>query len=158
MNHSRNLLTRRLQAVPHKFTIAVLCIALLGFADAAYLTIKHYAGVVPPCAVGGCEQVLTSDYATLLGIPVALMGALFYVLILVGTFAYLESKQERLFRWVLYATLPGFVFTVYLFILQAVVIESFCLYCLGSATTSTLLAGLAIYIFSKYSGAPDTQF
>lgn len=150
-NHLKHWLTKPLQTIPTKFVVAILVVALIGFIDASYLTVKHYAGVIPPCSVGGCEQVLTSEYAVLWGIPVALTGALFYLIVMIGAFAYLESKHHALLRWALLMTIPGFAFTLYLFVLQAAVIDSFCLYCLGSAATSTSLFVLAIYAFSKYS-------
>ena len=52
-------------------------VALAGLAIAAYLTVVHYAGGEPVCAVAhGCATVQQSDYAQLAGIPVALLGLL----------------------------------------------------------------------------------
>lgn len=151
MMHLKNLLTKPLQA-PTSLVVAILIVALLGFADATYLTIEHYSGVIPPCAVGGCEQVLTSDYSTIGGIPVALGGAIYYFLILLGTFVYLiEGKKEVVLRSTLLFTVVGMVSTLYFFAIQAFVLKAFCLYCLGSAATSTILFVLAIVVFSKYS-------
>lgn len=152
MMHLSKLLTRQLSAIPNKLIIGVLVVAVLGFADAAYLTLEHYSGEIPPCSiVEGCEQVLTSSYATVAGIPVALGGAIFYLLVLIGLFAYLEGKNERLLRYALILTAIGFLSTLYFLFIQAFVLEAFCLYCLGSAISSTLLFVMAIYIFSKYS-------
>ena len=54
-------------------------LALVGFADAAYLTATHYAGASVFCgASGGCETVLSSEFATLGPVPVALIGAVYY--------------------------------------------------------------------------------
>jgi len=150
--HLKRLLTRPLLAIPNKLIIALLVVAVLGFADAAYLTLEHYSGVIPPCSiVEGCEQVLTSSYATIAGIPVALGGVIFYLLVLIGLFAYLEGKNEKLLRYSLILTAVGFLSTLYFLFIQAFVLKAFCLYCLGSATSSTLLFVLAIFIFSKYS-------
>ena len=152
MKHLKNLLTRPLSAIPNKIIIVVLAVAVLGFADAAYLTIEHYSGEIPPCSiVEGCEQVLTSEYATVVGIPVALGGAIFYLVVMIGLFAYLEGKNEKLLRYALILTAVGFLSTLYFLFLQAFVLKAFCLYCLGSAASSTLLFALAIYIFSTYS-------
>jgi uncharacterized membrane protein len=156
MKHLKNLLTKPLLAIPNKLIIAVLIIAVLGFADAAYLTLEHYSGEIPPCSiVEGCEQVLTSAYATFAGIPVALGGVIFYLLVLIGLFAYLEGKNEKLLRYALILTAVGFLSTLYFLFIQAFVLKAFCLYCLGSATSSILLFALAIYIFSKYSGTRE---
>jgi len=150
--HLNKLLTRQLSAIPSKLVIVALIIAVLGFIDAAYLALEYYSGEIPPCSiVEGCEKVLTSEYAKVAGIPVALGGAIFYLLVLIGLFAYLEGKNEKLLRYALILTAIGFLSTLYFLFIQAFVLEAFCLYCLGSAISSTLLFVMAIYIFSKYS-------
>jgi uncharacterized membrane protein len=157
--HSKNWLTKPLSVVPTSLAIVLLVVALLGFVDATYLTIEHYSGVIPPCSVvEGCEQVLTSEYATILGVPVALGGSIFYLSILIGLCAYLESRNEKFLRITLLLTAIGFLSSSYFLYIQAFVLGAFCLYCLGSATTSTILFGLAIYVFSKYSKAREVRF
>src|SRR5690348_14780226 len=60
-----------------------IILSFLGFLDAAYLTILHYKNVIPPCSIAhGCETVLTSQYATLGPIPIALLGVFFYLVVL----------------------------------------------------------------------------
>ena len=62
-----------------------LVLALIGTGIAGYLTYVHYAGIQPVCAVAhGCEKVQTSDWSKLAGVPVALLGLLTYVLIVVS--------------------------------------------------------------------------
>ena len=150
MKISKRLLTMPLSSVPNKFVITILVLALIGFVDATYLTIEHYQNVIPPCAVGGCETVLTSVYSEVAGIPVALAGAIYYLFILIGALAYLEGRHERLLRYVLIATTFGLLASLYFLFLQAFILHAYCLYCLGSLTTSTVLFILAITVFSKY--------
>lgn len=150
MKHLKHLLKQPL-LVPTSLVIIFLIVALIGFADAAYLTIEHYSGVIPPCTVGGCEEVLTSQYSTIFGVPVALMGVIDYLIILVGTFIYIESKNQKVLRFSMAFTVFGFLSSLYFFYVQAFVLHAFCLYCLGSAAISTTLFALAIYSFSKYS-------
>ncbi|CAN5867982.1 hypothetical protein BH18ACT11_BH18ACT11_25030 [soil metagenome] len=60
---------------------AVLSVlAALGFMISAYLTWTHFAGLAPICTAGGegCETVQSSRYATILGVPVALLGLISY--------------------------------------------------------------------------------
>ena len=53
--------------------------AYAGFVLSFYLTLAHYRGYVTPCYVlQGCETVQTSRYAVVLGIPVALLGVLYF--------------------------------------------------------------------------------
>jgi uncharacterized membrane protein len=62
-----------------KLPLAASLVALVGLADAVYLTIQHYTGEKVPCSVtGGCEAVLTSSYAEIAGIPLAAFGAAAY--------------------------------------------------------------------------------
>ena len=56
-------------------TKAIAGLALLGLAISIYLTWVHYAGIEPVCSgISDCERVQTSDYADLVGIPVAVLG------------------------------------------------------------------------------------
>ena len=110
-------------------------VSFLGFADATYLTLEHFLNRIPPCSIGGCETVLTSDYAVIAGIPLAVMGMLFYLTVF---FMVTTGKTQ----WLKLFVSIGFAVSLLLLGLQAFVIHAFCLYCLGSLTTSTLL-----YIF-----------
>lgn len=116
-----------------KISLIALCVSFLGFADAAYLTLEHFLNRIPPCTVGGCEVVLTSPYAVVAGVPIALFGALYYIVVF---FLILYGAHRRLL--VALVSL-GFVASLALIGLQAFVINAWCLYCLGSAATSTTL-------------------
>lgn len=60
-----------------------LGLAALGLADSAYLTFEHYSGSTTlACSDSGavnCAKVTTSQWSTIAGIPVALLGLLFFV-------------------------------------------------------------------------------
>jgi uncharacterized membrane protein len=128
-------------------SIAFLVIALIGFADSTFLAFEHYKGVTPPCSiVEGCEEVTTSKYSAIGPVPIALLGSLYYLAILVLTTAYLDSRKEILIRLAAYLAFSGFAVSLILIYLQLFVIHAICLYCMGSATTSTILAGLGIKI------------
>src|ERR687884_78047 len=60
--------------------ILLFVLAVLGGVISAYLTWTHYAGLTPGCTGSGegCETVQSSRYASLLGIPVALLGLVAY--------------------------------------------------------------------------------
>jgi uncharacterized membrane protein len=54
---------------------ASVALCLAGVGIAGYLTYVHYAGLRPICGISrGCETVQTSRYASLVGVPVALLG------------------------------------------------------------------------------------
>jgi uncharacterized membrane protein len=156
MKNLKQSLKMQLKQIPNKLSLFILIVSLLGFIDASYLTVQHYRGVVPPCSiVNGCEKVLTSEYSTIFNIPVALIGAVFYFIILATIFAYLDTKNTKLLKPILILIFLGFVASLGFLFIQAFVLDSYCLYCLGSAITSTTLFIISFWIFSKYK-ATDT--
>lgn len=113
-------------------------ISAVGLTDALYLTITHYTNALVPCSFShGCETVLHSQYSEILGIPVAAMGIVFYIVALVLIVHFLRHKT---YHWIFFAwTAIGLASTLYLFYIQAAVLHAFCQYCLLSAATSTSL-------------------
>ena len=113
-------------------------ISIVGLTDALYLTITHYTKRLVPCNfTHACETVLNSKYSEVLGVPVAAMGIIFYIVALVLIVHFLWHKT---YHWIFFAwTAIGFVSTLYLFYIQAAVLHAFCQYCLLSALTSTTL-------------------
>lgn len=133
-----------------KPVIVFLVIAFIGFSDAAYLVVQHYSGQLPVCSeVNGCDVVAMSDYATIVGIPVALFGAIFYALMLVLGVAWLDTKKPVVLKLLLLFTIPAFLFTVWLIYHMFFSIEAICIYCLLSASTTTLILILSLWFYSK---------
>jgi uncharacterized membrane protein len=125
-------------------------LALVGFADAAYLTATHYAESSVFCgASGGCETVLTSEFATLGPVPIALVGAVYYALasLLAWTPA---ASWTRITAGALVA-LTGLAFAVssVLFGIQAFQLHAWCRFCLVSAAITTLLFGASIWLLRR---------
>ena len=128
---------------PVYLSIAASLLALVGLADAIYLTVKHISGGIVPCTItSGCEQVLNSSYATIAGIPLAALGALAYFtafsIAILGAFG--NAQARKLLFWVV---LLMFLFSIWLFYLQAFVLQAFCQFCLLSAGVTLLLFGIA---------------
>jgi len=137
--------------IPNILLAAFLLTAFIGFADAAYLTAKHYAGLIPPCSlVNGCETVLTSPYATIVwNIPIALVGTVYYLILVISGVVYLDTKNMAVLKSAAYFTIAGFLTSLVLVSLQFFVIQALCLYCIASAITSMLLFILGIVILRK---------
>jgi len=133
----------------NKFILYSAVVAFLGFLDATYLTILHLSETIPPCNIGSCEAVLTSQFSTIFGIPLALFGSGFYLSVIIVSLLLLTSFR-RVFLLLFYAlAVWGFVFSLFLLSLQAFVIHAFCQYCLISVATSTGIFILAILQFRK---------
>jgi uncharacterized membrane protein len=114
-----------------------LVLAYLGTGIAGYLTYVHYAGIQPVCAVAhGCEKVQTSDWSELAGVPVALLGLLTYVLIVVALYA----RREAAVLAAAALSLTGFGFSAYLTYRELFTIDAICIWCVASAVVMTLLA------------------
>lgn len=132
------------------FAVAFLVVAAVGFVDATYLTIEHYANRVPPCFItSGCDTVTTSSYATVAGVPVALAGALYYLVMIIGSAVVIETKQARWLRYLAVFSLAGLGSTVYLVSIMAFVLKAWCIYCLGSAVTSLALFVIGAFAWRK---------
>jgi uncharacterized membrane protein len=115
-------------------------VAILGLADASYLTANHYLGVTAKCVIiQGCDKVTNSPYATMFGVPVALLGALYYLSVLIGSVWCLDTGSRKFLRWLSVYTTVGFIASIYFVYLQLFVIHYICIYCLFSALTSTVL-------------------
>ena len=126
-------------------------LALVGLTDALYLTIQHLSGSSVPCSVtGGCEEVLTSSYAVLAGIPLAGIGAAAYFsafsLSILAAFGYRSAAKLLL---PLVGTMV--LVSVWLFYLQAAVIRAFCQFCLLSAGITIALAIVVFLAWKKGS-------
>ena len=123
-----------------KLRAAILALAIVGAAIAAYLTYVHYADVAPICTTGGCEKVQRSSYSKVAGIPVALLGLI----------AYCAIAATTLRRGLVAATvgavlaLGGAAFSGYLLWAQLGPIGAICQWCLGNDVVIALIAVLSI--------------
>jgi len=95
--------------------------------------------------------VLTSGHAKIAGIPVALLGSLYYLTLLILSVAYLDIKKTAIIRFASYCTIVGFTASLYFVYLMLFVIKEICQYCLISAATSTILFILGLFIIIKSS-------
>lgn len=112
----------------------------IGFADASYLTILSYSHRIPPCKiVSGCEEVLTSAYAYVGGVPISLFGAVYYGAILLLLGFYLSQPTQQIRTLIRLLSWAGIMATGYFLYLQAFVLEAWCTYCLISAGTSSTI-------------------
>lgn len=144
MISSNRSITPSSSRIPNWLIPGVLVFSALGFIDAAYLAAEHFTGAIPPCSiVQGCETVLTSAYATLWGIPVALFGALFYLAAFLLAFLYKETRGDKFLYALVFISSAAFLASLWFVYIQLFVLKAICLYCMTSAGTSTLVFLLA---------------
>ncbi len=151
MTSSNESSSGQLTATPKWLAILFLLFSAAGFADATYLAAKHYLGSPVTCnLLKGCEQVTSSQYATIFGVSVALLGAIFYLTIFLLSIIYLDTKKEKVFWLAAVVTPIGFLASLWFVHLQMFVIKALCLYCIVSAVTSTTLFILGLLRLNKY--------
>ena len=136
--------------LPNFISWAVLLVAFAGFLDATYLTAKKFTGSTLNCYFfGGCDAVNASPYSNLFGQPLSLYGAVFYLLVLLTTVYYLQTKNSNASKLLVFLTAFGFFFAIYTFSLQAFVIKAWCLYCVISMGTSSVNFALMLTAWWK---------
>ena len=138
-----------------------LPVSFLGFLDASYLTVKHFVGTPLPCSViHGCEEVTTSQYSVIGGIPVALLGAVYYLAIFILILSVLRrnmfsscgaenvalANEDKLLNLTARLTVIGLLASLWFIYLQLFVIKAICLYCMFSAFTSITLFVFGIIV------------
>ena len=126
---------------------AIVGLALLGIADATYLTWLHYSHARAACAgIGDCEVVNSSRYATLFGVPVAAFGLGLYLVVFgLGLALAHGVGRGHLVRLGIFGlALVGFLFSMYLTYIELFVLHAICPYCVLSAVVITAILALSI--------------
>ena len=132
----------------NKSSIFLLILSISGFFVSTYLTILHYKNIIPPCTIAkGCETVLTSQFSTILGIPIALFGSLFFLALIF----LILLDQKKFLRYFKILVLLGVLVSVNLFFIQAFVLNAFCQYCLVSEAIILAIFILSFYPFNSSS-------
>ena len=121
----------------------VALVALAGVFVALYLTLYKlgYIGTLA-CAVGSCETVQTSKWATFLGFPVGAWGVGYYVFVLTLALIGLTARyadSRRLSDILVGVTAVGVLFSLWLTYLELFVIHAICQWCVVSAILATIL-------------------
>ncbi|MBI2196006.1 vitamin K epoxide reductase family protein, partial [Candidatus Daviesbacteria bacterium] len=127
-----------------KLVVSLIILSFLGLLDAAYLTITHYQNTAPFCNIEHpCSIVLTSKFATLGTIPIALLGSFYYLLVIGFGIFFLKTKRKTILLQLFGLTLIGFLVSIGLFLIQALILKAFCIYCIFSE-----LVSLGLFILS----------
>jgi uncharacterized membrane protein len=130
--------------VPPPTNRMVIAIAsLVGLFVAFYLT-AHALGWTGPlvCGIGECETVQASKWARLGSVPVALIGFVGYVALLVLSVLGIQPGRRRsrsIGGLLLAGATFGFAFSTWLTYLEAFVIQAWCQWCVSSAILMTVI-------------------
>jgi uncharacterized membrane protein len=127
---------------------AIAAAAVVGGAISAYLTVVHYAHISPICTTGGCEKVQQSSYAEVGGIPVAVLGLVAYIGLLLTTAV--RGVPAALAGAVI--ALTGVAFSGYLLWAQLARIHAICQWCIGN---DVVIAVVAVLCVARVLTEPD---
>jgi uncharacterized membrane protein len=128
--------------------MAIAVLSLIGLIVAGYLSL-HRMGFIGElqCSIGGCEVVQSSRYAVFLGMPVAYLGLVAYVGLLVVSLIGVQPGRERDRRIsiaLLAGSAVGVLFSAYLTYLEAFVIHAWCQWCVISAVIVTCIFVISV--------------
>jgi uncharacterized membrane protein len=133
--------------------LALALVAFIGMVDTFYLSLKRDTGPIPCHVTRGCNDVLTSEFSELAGIPISWFGLLFYLFVFSAA-VFEASGSAKTLQWIFWPALAAFVISLVLTGIQAFVLRAFCEYCLVSAALVTTIFLLSLTT-NKREAAPS---
>jgi uncharacterized membrane protein len=124
-------------------TIIFILLVVIGLVVAGYLAYIETTQSLAVCGpVGDCNTVQGSDYATILGVPIAVLGLINYIAI--GLLWFMQNRvqeEQHQLVWLglMGLTFVGVIFSIYLTALELFIIRAVCAWCLTSAVVTALL-------------------
>jgi uncharacterized membrane protein len=122
----------------------------------AYLTFAHYVGAVtlacPDTGAINCEKVTTSPQSVIFGVPVAVLGLVFFASMLLVSLPRVWRRPDpalRLSR--LGLAISGVGFAVYLIYTELFTVHAICLWC-TSAHILAFLIFVAVLLAENFAG------
>ncbi len=141
----------------NKLLTAFIFTAMLGWVASIILTAIHFWTIplIPESAdLRGPMLVITSDWAYIGSIPLALIGAIYYIVMIALGSVWLSTKNKTVEMILLPITFIGFLASLGFVYLQFFVINAICPFCMMSALATTIL--LVIELVVKYKGGAST--
>ncbi len=137
-------------------TSLLLCVYGLG--ASIYLTITHFQPKALACVTNStfnCEKVTQSPQSEIFGIPVAMLGLVFFVpMILLCLPAAWRSADRRIHLARLALSVTGVGMILYLIIAELFIIKAICLWC-SSVHITTFVLFVIIATTAPIVLAPD---
>jgi len=115
--------------------LVFVVLALVGLGIAMYLSATHLLEKSIVCGgAGECDYVNASDYAYILGVPVALLGLGLYATMLVIALQWYRAPESEIWPVVYWGVaLSGAGYAGYLTYVELEVLHAVCWWCVGSA-------------------------
>jgi uncharacterized membrane protein len=139
---------------------ASIVLAALGLLDSVYLVWVKYTGAYALCGpIGNCESVNSSQYSEIFGIPIALLGAGAYAVMMVLLLVeHLGQVWAEFGPMIVFGmSLIGFLYSIYLTYIEVAILKAICPYCVISAIILFVLLILSGIRLSISLGEPDAN-
>jgi uncharacterized membrane protein len=127
---------------------APLVVALIGLSISVYLTVEHFTGsttlACPEGATVNCARVTSSQWSTLAGVPVAVLGLAYFVVmtLLLTPMAW----RRRAFGPVRIAgAVAGVAMVLYLIWIELFKVNAICLWCTAVHAVTVVLLGTVLW-------------
>ncbi|HXZ71399.1 MAG TPA: vitamin K epoxide reductase family protein, partial [Streptosporangiaceae bacterium] len=138
-------------AVPLRLQLTTFLLALAGLGVSIYLTIAHFtestlAGCSEKAGLVNCTKVTTSAQSYAFGIPVAVLGLVFFLVMvaIMSPWAWRSARREvHLIR--LASLVAGIGFVLYLLYAELFMIGGICLYCTSVHVITFALFALTVF-------------
>jgi uncharacterized membrane protein len=140
-------------------TVSIV-LAALGLLDSVYLVWVKYTGAYVLCGpIGNCESVNSSQYSEIFGIPIALLGAGAYAVMMVLLLVeHLGQVWAEFGPMIVFGmSLIGFLYSIYLTYIEIAILKAICPYCVISAIILFVLLILSGIRLSISLGEPDAN-
>jgi uncharacterized membrane protein len=128
---------------------STLVLSILGLADSGYQTYTHYTGTgLLGCSAktDACVLVQTSSYAYVFGIPMALLGVVFFAFMIVMCSPPAWTSEKPVIRLArLVSVVIGILFVLYLVFAEVVKLGRICPYCTSVHIITLLLFCLIVF-------------
>ena len=129
--------------------------SVLGLGVAGYLTFEHYTSSTSlACSGNGivnCLKVTTSSYSAVAGIPVALLGLVFFAVMLVLQTPPAWRRPEPAMRTIRLAwSVVGLGSVLYLLYAELFAIDAICLWCTSVHVLTLVLFASTVYATATY--------
>jgi uncharacterized membrane protein len=129
-------------------------LSIVGLIVAIYLAGTKLLGEAPACGpIRGCEDVAASQYSEVLGIPVALFGVVFSVVLVGLSIGWWRIADRRALLGAYGLGLLGCFVAAGLTYLELFVIHAVCVYCVTYALT--IVVGFVIAAATLRAAGPS---
>ena len=133
-----------MEPIKNSYRYLIAIIAVAGLAIMTYLTYIHYANVKSFCDLSAevsCDVVTTSIYSEVFGIPVSVLGLLYFAAVLVIS---LVKRSLPIFQSLFFLTVFVLIPSLYLTLTEILFIKSFCILC---ETSKALMLAILVILF-----------